>query len=150
MVNLGMSAAAAEPNRRKQLTHVTELVRALPSAIAPDDVLRRIADAVSSVRAGGACAIHLLEETTGTWHPVPGACRADLVSPSVARDAAGRWHAPWSPHLDARSGLFAVAITAANVLFGVVLLQFDPKKPLTPEERGVVELLAAEAALALP
>jgi len=144
-----MSAAAAEPDRRRQFKHVADLVRALPSAAATDDVLSQVADAVASVRADGACAIHLLDETTGAWQPVPGACHADLAAPPVVRDAQRRWHAPWSPHLDARAGIFAVAIVARDVVFGVVMLRFAPSSALNDEEREVVELLAAEAALAL-
>ncbi|MBM3219268.1 MAG: response regulator [Candidatus Rokubacteria bacterium] len=121
----------------------------MPSAAATDDVLRQVADAVASVRADGACAIHLLEETTGAWPPVPGACHADLVAPAVVRSADGRWSAPWSPHLDPQAGIFAVAIVARDIVFGVVLLRFEPAASLTDEEREVVELLAAEAALAL-
>jgi len=145
----GMSAAAAEPDRRRQLKHVTDLVRTLPSIAATEEVLREVANAVASVRTDGACAIHLLEEATGAWYAVPGACHADLVAPAVTRHPDGRWHAEWSPHLDARAGFFAVAVTARDVLFGVVLLRFDPAAPLADDEREVVELLAAEAALAL-
>src|SRR4051812_13955163 len=101
-----MDATAAEPDRRRQLKHVTDLVRALPSAAAADEVLRQVADAVASVRADGACAIHLLDEVTGAWHAVPGACHAPLEAPHVVRLPDGRWQAPWSPHIDSRAGLF--------------------------------------------
>jgi len=144
-----MSAAAAEPDRRRRLTHVTDLVRALPSAIAVDDVLHRISKAVASVRDGAVCAIHLLDEATGAWRPAPGACQADLTAPSVVRDTAGRWQAPWSPSYDGKAGLLAIAIATGEALFGVVMLRVDPATPVSAEEREVVELLAAEAALAL-
>jgi signal transduction histidine kinase len=149
MVASVMSAAAAESDPRRQLKHVTDLVRALPSVASPDEVLREVARAAAAVRRDGACAIHLLDEATGAWTPVRGACQADLVAPAVTRTPGGAWDVSWSPHLDARAGVFAVAIVARDVLFGVVLLQFDPALPLADDDREMIELLAAEAALAL-
>jgi hypothetical protein len=111
---------------------------------------REVANAVASVRTEGACAIHLLEEATGAWYAVPGACHADLVAPAVTRHPDGRWYAEWSPHIstparDSSRSRSPPAMSSSESCS----CRFDPAVPLADDEREVVELLAAEAALAL-
>jgi GAF domain-containing protein/CheY-like chemotaxis protein len=153
-----------------RLTQIAELARAVVSELDLETVLSRVTAALCSLRADVVCGIRLVDGEAGGYRLAgtdgsPGARRMPVVVPlgrglthivaetrrplladndTDPRAFQGEW--------TRASGLttyYGVPIEAGGELLGVVNVNFPPHEPPTDDERASIEVLAAQAAVAI-
>src|SRR5262245_28954023 len=153
-----------------RLRRVADLMRAVSSALDPDAVLRQIAVAVLSLRPGLRAAVRLVDEEArgyrlvgtggeavgglpavipfgqGLTHAVAESRRSLLVADARVdpRAVLGSWQAA-----SELAVYFGAPIEARGRLLGVLNVNFPAGAPPAEEEQELIELLAAQAAVAL-
>jgi GAF domain-containing protein/anti-sigma regulatory factor (Ser/Thr protein kinase) len=153
-----------------RLRQLAQLARAVVSELDLETVLSQVTAALRSLRPDAVCAIRLVDADAGGYRlvgteGVPAAERtlvvpfgeglthvvAETRRPLLVEDNQTDPRAV-PRHWSKRSGLttyYGLPIEAAGELLGVVNMNFPPDAPPTEEEQASIEVLAAQAAVAI-